>query len=83
MKKALTFAAAFVVAFAVFGVDYTPTTDEQGQPVQADAAATTDSTDYTPAFAGQVLTGQTGTGTNSVWIAIGTTTNDWVKVSAE
>ena len=47
---------------------------------QVDTAATTTTTEYTPAFAGQILLGQTGAGTNSVWIAKGTSTNDWVKV---
>jgi hypothetical protein len=47
---------------------------------QVDAAATTTATTYTPYFVGQILIGQTGTGTNSVWVAKGTTTNDWVKV---
>jgi hypothetical protein len=47
---------------------------------QIDTAATTTATAYTPAFAGQILLGQTGAGTNSVWISKGTSTNDWVKV---
>ena len=47
---------------------------------QIDTATTTVATGYTPAFAGQILLGRTGAGTNSVWIAKGDTTNDWVKV---
>ena len=50
---------------------------------QADTNATTTITGYTPVFVGQILIGQTGTGTNSVWVAKGITTNDWVKVSAQ
>jgi hypothetical protein len=47
---------------------------------QADAQATTTNTLYTPAFIGQLLTGQTGAGTVTLWIAKGATTNDWVQV---
>jgi hypothetical protein len=47
---------------------------------QVDTAATTTATDYTPYFTGQLLIGQTGAGTGSVWVAKGTTTNDWIKV---
>jgi hypothetical protein len=47
---------------------------------QADTNVTTTITGYTPAFRGQVLVGGAGTGTNGVWVAKGTTTNDWVKV---
>lgn len=47
---------------------------------QADTNATTTATGYTPDFVGQVLVGGAGTGTNAVWVAKGTTTNDWVQV---
>ena len=47
---------------------------------QADTNATTTATGYTPDFAGQVLVGSQGGGTNAIWIAKGTTTNDWVIV---
>ena len=47
---------------------------------QADTNATTTATQYTPDFAGQVLVGSQGGGTNAIWIAKGTTTNDWVIV---
>ena len=47
---------------------------------QADTNATTTATAYTPRRAGDVLVGGAGTGTNAVWIAKGTTTNDWVQV---
>ncbi len=48
---------------------------------QVDTNATTTATTKTPAFAGQTLAGKVG-GTNKVWIAAGTTTNDWVAVSS-
>jgi hypothetical protein len=47
---------------------------------QADTNATTTATAYTPEFVGQVLVGSQGSGTNAVWVAKGTTTNDWVIV---
>lgn len=53
----------------------------QATSVQADTNATTTATDYTPAYAGQVLLGGAGTGTNGVWVSKGTTTNDWVQVA--
>jgi hypothetical protein len=46
-----------------------------------DTNATTTVTTKTPAFKGQILIGGAGTGTNGVWIAKGTTTNDWVQVA--
>jgi len=48
---------------------------------KADTNATTTVTGYKPDFAGQVLLGGAGTGTNGVWISKGTTTNDWVQVA--
>jgi hypothetical protein len=48
---------------------------------QTDTNATTTVTTKTPAFKGQILIGGAGTGTNGVWIAKGTTTNDWVQVA--
>jgi len=48
---------------------------------QSDTNATTTITGYTPAFIGQLLLGGAGTGTNGVWVAKGTTTNDWVQVA--
>lgn len=41
-----------------------------------DTNATTVVTAYTPAAIGHVLIGNTG-GTNYIWMAYGTTTNDW------
>lgn len=51
--------------------------------LQADTNDTTTVTGIVPSAVGQILVGQTGAGTNSIWIAVGLTTNDWVKVSAE
>lgn len=47
---------------------------------QLSGDTTTDPTTNTPAFRGQVLIGGAGEGTNGVWIAKGTTTNDWVQL---
>jgi hypothetical protein len=47
---------------------------------QVDTNATTTTTLYTPDFEGQVLSGGAGTGTNAIWIATGTTTNDWLQI---
>ena len=52
----------------------------EAKVAQADTNATTTATGYTPAYVGQVLVGGAGTGTNAIWIAKGTTTNDWVQV---
>jgi len=49
--------------------------------VQTDTNATTVTTAYTPSRAGQLLIGSAGSGTNAVWVAKGTTTNDWVQVA--
>jgi uncharacterized MnhB-related membrane protein len=47
---------------------------------QADTNVTTTATAYTPRRAGDVLVGGAGSGTNAVWIAKGTSTNDWVQI---
>ena len=47
---------------------------------RADTNATTTATAYTPRRAGDILVGSAGAGTNAVWIAKGTSTNDWVQV---
>ena len=44
-----------------------------------DTNATTTATAYTPRWVGDILVGGAGEGTNGVWIAKGTTTNDWVQ----
>ena len=46
-----------------------------------DTNVTTTVTDYTPASVGQLLSGGAGTGTNSLWVAEGLTTNDWTQIS--
>lgn len=48
-----------------------------------DTNATTDVTAYTPRYFGDMLVGQTGTGTSSLWIAHGTTTNDWGEIGGD
>ena len=53
---------------------------ETGRAIQSDTNTTTVATQYTPAYAGQVLAGAVGS-TNDIWISKGTTTNDWVKVA--
>ena len=52
-----------------------------GLSVVRDTNATTAVSSYTPAFAGQILFGGAGEGTNGVWVASGVTTNDWVRFS--
>ena len=47
---------------------------------QSDTNATTTVTLYTPRRAGDILVGGAG-GSDGVWIAKGTTTNDWVQVA--
>lgn len=50
-----------------------------GVIAQSDTNATTTVTSYTPDFIGQALVGNSG-GTNYIWLAYGTTTNDWKLV---
>ena len=46
----------------------------------SDTNATTTATAYTPRYIGDILIGFKGSGTNAMWIAKGTTTNDWVCI---
>jgi hypothetical protein len=48
---------------------------------QADTNVTTTATALTPRRVGDVLVGGAGAGTNAVWIAKGTSTNDWVQIT--
>lgn len=48
--------------------------------VQTDTDATTTTTAYTPARAGQILVGNISSNA-AVWVSSGTTTSSWVKVS--
>jgi len=48
---------------------------------QSNAGATTTNTWYTPRRVGDILVGSAGFGTNAVWVAKGTTTNDWIQVA--
>lgn len=45
-----------------------------------DVNATTDPTDYTPRYKGDMLVGQAGAGTGAVWVATGLTTSDWSRI---
>ena len=49
--------------------------------VIVDTNVTTTVTAYTPSEVGQLLVGGAGTGTNSLWVAAGLTTNDWEQLS--
>ncbi len=44
---------------------------------QADTNTTTGETTYMPRYVGDMLTGQAGSGTGAMWVAVGLTTNDW------
>ena len=68
--------AAAIVATKISGTAVTYVTASQ-----LSGDTTTDPTTNTPAFRGQVLIGGAGEGMNGVWIAKGTTTNDWVQLS--
>ena len=51
-----------------------------GLAVATDTNAVTVASARTPAYAGQLLFGGAGAGTNGVWVAKGTATNDWVQI---
>lgn len=53
---------------------------EDDVAAQTDAATTTDTTDYTPVYIGQLLIGKVGN-TNSVWVARTVSTNGWQKIA--
>jgi hypothetical protein len=73
----LTYTGLALVAPTIDGV--APLTVSNA--AQSDTNVTTTATGYTPAYIGQVLTGQAGTGTNHVWLSSGLTTNDWNLVT--
>jgi len=52
-----------------------------GLAVAKDTNMVTDAALKTPAFTGQFLFGFVGEGTNAVWVAKGTATNDWVRIA--
>ena len=90
MKKVLCLAALAAVAGAaalaadpeiVWREKLRVVVTTNGLAVAADTNAVTEATSKTPAFAGQFLFGSAGTGTNAVWVAKGTATNDWVRVA--
>jgi hypothetical protein len=76
MKKLIMALGLAVLAGLVYSADYTPASQEGA--TQTDTNLTIVVTGYLPAFTGQILV---GTGSNTIHIAKGTTTNDWVKVS--
>ena len=94
MKKALVFIAAFSVALCVFGVSYTPVTEEATADItgalvasgsgyiaatpQVSALTNVVTTTFTPQYAGQLLI---GTISNVVYVAEDLTTNGWIQVS--
>mgnify|MGYP000394651261 CR=1 FL=1 len=47
---------------------------------QSDTNVTTTAALYTPRRVGDLLVGSQGSGTNAIWVAVGATTNDWVKI---
>ena len=47
---------------------------------QTDTNTTTSVTTYTPRYVGDMLTGQAGAGTSTLWVSSGTTTNDWTAI---
>ena len=64
-----------------FNDDVVTLLDSKLPYTQSDTNVTTVVTNYTPKFAGQILLGGAGTGTNAAWVAKGTTPNDWVQVA--
>ena len=94
MKKVLAFVISFLVALAVFGVDYTPVSEESDGTVsgsliasgtgyiagtpQVSAVTNVVTTSFTPQYAGQLLI---GTVSNVVYVAEDTTTNGWIQIS--
>jgi len=91
MKKVLCLAALAAVAAAAAALAADPeiawreklrvVVTTNGLAVATDTNAVTEAASKTPAFAGQFLFGGAGAGTNAVWVAKGTATNDWVRVA--
>ena len=89
MKKIITFIGIVCLAGSVMAVSpkikqYVKVVTDEKQDalvVQASAAiGDVDSTLTTPAFVGQMLVGTDADSAVTVWVAIGTTTNDWVSI---
>ena len=57
------------------------TVSTNGVVVATDTNVTTEATQKTPAYVGQLLFGCAGAGTNAVGVAKGLTTNDWVRLA--
>ena len=91
MKKVLCLAALAAVAAAAAALAADPeivwreklraVVTTNGLAVAADTNEVTVASARTPAFAGQFLFGNAGAGTNAVWVAKGTATNDWVRIA--
>lgn len=79
MKKVLVSLLGLAIASLAFGEAQDAASRERGR-AQIDTNATTTVTAYTPTAAGNLLIGKAGS-SNRVWIANGTTTNDWVQIA--
>ena len=79
MKKSLIALIALATASLAFGEAQDAASRERGRML-IDTNATTTVTTHTPSAAGQLLVGKT-TSSNRLWIANGTTTNDWVQIA--
>lgn len=82
MKKS-TFILAIVAALAIVQFASAESQDAASRErsrARIDTNTTTTVTAYTPTAAGQLLVGKT-TSSNRLWIANGTTTNDWVQIA--
>lgn len=79
MKRTIIALCVALLAGTAFGEARDAASRERGR-AQIDTNATTTVTAHTPTAAGNLLIGKTG-GTNRIWIANGTTTNDWVQIA--
>ena len=79
MKKIIAIISIAFIATLAFGEAQDAASRERGR-IAIDTNATTTTTLYTPTAAGQMLVGK-ATSSNRVWIANGTTTNDWVQIA--
>ena len=88
-------AVSIVAAVASYVMAGTPTVSSYAAPKLVDeintgftalapilsTATTITITSHTPRMRGDFLVGTAGTGTNVLYVAVGTTTNDWKKVT--
>ena len=81
MKKIIGFLAVLgAVGCGVVLAADPDTVSREAWRVQVDTNAATVATGYTASKAGSLLAGKVG-GTNSVWVAVATGTNGWVKIA--